>query len=80
MHFIKSVHWLYIMQSYNSHLMHFVPFTAPTFKGKLSVVETLGIPPVLLPPSPPKRSNELPPGLKQRFMPFGWGELFLNLK
>ncbi|XP_033648113.1 DNA-directed RNA polymerase I subunit RPA34-like isoform X2 [Asterias rubens] len=45
---------------------------APAFTGSLAVMETVAIPPVLLPPSPPKRSNELPPGLKQRFKPFGW--------
>ncbi|XP_022081582.1 DNA-directed RNA polymerase I subunit RPA34-like [Acanthaster planci] len=46
----------------------------PAFGGQLSVIETVDVPPVVLPPSPPPRTNELPPGLKQRFHPFGWEE------
>ncbi|XP_038054503.1 DNA-directed RNA polymerase I subunit RPA34-like [Patiria miniata] len=56
----------------SKHCADLVP--APTFSGQLAIMESVAVPPVLLPPSPPPRSSELPPGLKQRFLPFGWGK------
>ncbi|XP_072017824.1 uncharacterized protein [Amphiura filiformis] len=46
----------------------------PAFQGQITITNSVAVLPVTLPPTPPTRTYELPPGLKQRYVPFGYEE------
>lgn len=45
----------------------------PAFQGHITITESVAVPGVSFPHTPPTK-QEIPRGLKQRFVPFGWDE------
>ena len=61
-----------VAQFFYSHFLHI--YTGPAFQGHITITESVAVPGILLPPTPPTKQQEIPAGLKQRFVPFGCGE------